>query len=135
MEKTLLQKLDAEMPPFWCAAWAREKARGKQAGPKVISQRTGVPYRTVQRIFASITWKGINIEVVSALLEAARVRMQSKTTIIRMNEIRAYLRWCASHRAKEGHPALRPFAYMSDNQFKLFSRRSKKWLENQGSVK
>lgn len=127
------------MPPFWAAAWAREKPRGKHAGPRIISQRSGIPLRTVQRISNLISWTGVDLDVASAFLKACGLRMQ-KMNVVRQNEVHAYLRWCAvkgypGYSIKD-KPALRPFGHLKDKSFAAFCRLSKQWGKSQaGSTK
>lgn|SRR3990167_4719440 len=123
MEKTLLEKIDEDLPPFLCYLMARKRPRGIWAGPELIAERSGIPYRTVQRIGSKISWNGVRFDRVSAFIQACGFKIG--TSVIVVNKKNAYLRWCQTK-------AIRPFHHIGDAHWRRFNQKSREWLKRNG---
>lgn len=121
MNPESLMCLDEECPPFFAYALARVKPNGKWAGPVVIAKRSGLSHRTVTRLGAKISWRGVKLDVASAFLHACGLRV-GKTGVLIKNRMNSYKRWCVSQ-------AVRPFHHLDDAQYRLFNERARKHNE------
>ncbi len=96
-----LEQLDKFLPPFAAYFEARKHPRGPWAGPVAIAERSGLSHRTVTRIGAKISWKGIDVDVMSAFLHACGFECAKQFPFLLRN-MRRRMRYC---RGKAAVPA------------------------------
>jgi hypothetical protein len=114
--QTLLERLDAEIPPFVAYYFARKYPRGPWAGPAVIAKRSGLSKRTVARIGGRISWRGVDLDVVSAFLSGCGF-IASKCSPYIMENLREYMRWCVTK-------AMCPMHHLDGRAWKRFNKLS-----------
>ncbi len=92
-ESPFVRLLDKYLPPFAAYFEARKHPRGPWAGPVIIAQRSGLSHRTVTRIGAKISWKGIDVDVMSAFLDACGFECAQQFPFLLRN-MRRRMRYC-----------------------------------------
>ena len=119
-QQTLLERLDAECPPFFAYAMARNKPHGGWIGVGELCKRAGLTRRTVIRIGSKISWQGVKLEVASRFLKGCGIGMCG-WNLLYMNRERSYLNW--QHKSRK-----RPYNHLTDQQWKNYNKKCQEWL-------
>jgi len=120
--KNLLIALD-DYPPF-LVYWLARRGRRKWAGPHHIARQSGIPGRTVTRLGAMVSWRGVKIGVASAFMEACGVNPMDCVSLWRLKN---YMRETLTQR--------RPYAHLTDWNLQKFVRRFRKWEQQRARAK
>ncbi len=118
---TFIEQLDKSLPPFAAYFEARKYPRGPWAGPVIIAERSGLSHRTVTRIGARISWKAIDVDVMSAFLEACGFQCAKQFPFL-LGNMRRRMRYC------RGKAAI-PSSHLSYREWMQRDKLSRKHLE------
>lgn len=115
---TLLDDLNLQLPPFKVYFLSRQHPRGPLPSQRVIARRSGIPYRTVQRLCSSVAWERIDATACAFLAACGFVRVKGNIFVMRR------------HNASFRHnldQAVIPMPHLNKKQFRRFSVLSNKW--------
>lgn len=115
------QFLEDNLPPFVAYYQARKYPRGPWAGATLIAQRSGLTPRTVTRMGSRISWKGLELDVICAFLDACGFRPAGSYGFVSLNKMRSYMRWARTTN--------KPFHHLDQRAWKQFNRESKRFME------
>jgi hypothetical protein len=114
---TLLKKVE-RYPPFLLFTWAGCRTKNRITVEE-ISKKSGVSFRTCERLKVRISWKGVKICVVDKLFEACGVDPFEE------NRLRSYLWWISSRNTKKPN---RPMFNLNEREYQKFCARCGEWM-------
>ena len=121
------QFLEDTLPPFAAYYQARKYPRGPWAGPEVIAKRSGLSRRTVTRMGSRISWKGVEVDIMCAFLDACGFQPCGEHGFVALNKLRSYMKSCST--------ALVPFNHLDQRAWSHLNKTSARYLAFRAKAK